>query len=363
MIQNIEKLIKISHNQLIHPKPIVKLSYKVKFKIVIRKLLRQHKTIDINSLYWTTALLLLGLENLHKTNKKNLDVKVVERFIKRIMEQDRIGNKWLLDIDQAMNGYSLLYFKELFDLPFIEKMMSDINKFLLQDLNKSTDGSIPYRQENKELILIDAVGMVCPFLARYGSLYNDENAIVLCKKQILNYINNGIDESTGLPHHGYISGTGEKVGAVGWGRGMGWLALGIVDSLEYLNNDNEKEFIVDFFVEFMREIVKYQNSTGYIRSSLINPDSEVDSSATAMIGYALLRGYNLGLLDKSILSSVSLIYNALTLSMDSSGYIGNCQEDTLAVNNYATCNGKYWAQGIGLSFFSLYEDLNKRRII
>lgn len=363
MNQTIEKLNKITHKQLINPKPIVILSYPLKFKILIRRILRKHKTININTLYWTTALLLLGLENYHKLYCKSLDIKLVERFTNKFMKQEKKGNKWLIDIDQAMNGYSLLYFKELLDSTFKDKMINDIYKFLMYELEKSTDGSIPYRQTQKELILIDTVGMVCPFLARYGSVYNDEKAFDMCKKQIINYLNNGIDNSIGLPSHGYYANSGEQVGAIGWGRGIGWLAIGIVDSLEYLNNDKDKDTIREFLVKFTKNVLQYQDSNGYIRSSLLLHDSEVDSSATAMIGYTLLRGIKLGLLDKSFINSIHLIYSALIKSMDSDGYIGNCQEDTLAVNNYAKCNGKYWAQGIGLAFFSLYEDLNNKGLL
>ncbi len=106
---------------------------------------------------------------------------------------------------------------------------------------RTSDGILAYRPQHPDWIFADTVGMVCPFLCRYGALKRDEALFRLGALQLLRFLEKGMDAQSGLPYHGYHEKTGVKYGAVGWGRACGWLLKGMAESLPWLEKKAVEE--------------------------------------------------------------------------------------------------------------------------
>lgn len=124
--------------------------------------------------------------------------------------------------------------------------------------------------------------------------------------------------TTGLLVHGYdasrrASWAGRATGAsaVVWGRSLGWFAMGLVDTLELLYGRGTPgaggEPLLTMYQRLVPGVVGHadRKSGGWYQVIDMprRQGNYVESSATAMLAYALLKGARLGYLDPSDLSA------------------------------------------------------------
>lgn len=238
------------------------------------------------------------------------------------------------------------------------KEKEDVYNFL-QSTNKDSAGSVMYRQETAAAFL-DTIGMICPFLARYGSEYGDERAIELAMQQFRAFFKYGFDEESGLPYHGYDIASGQKCGIIGWGRGLGWLMIGLVETLRWLD-PKSKEYVEvkDYAQKMFRTILKYQMPNGGLSWQLQAREGHLDTSVVAMVGYSLC------LFEK--LTGGSIYKNEIEKMVTC--LISNINKTGAVLNSSAECRGfsmypqrfevNSWGQGFGLLFLVEYAESSK----
>src|SRR5699024_2785693 len=114
--------------------------------------------------------------------------------------------------------------------------------------------------------------------------------------QLTNFLSKGIEQESGLPYHAYDVNNDTKLGIIGWGRGVGWLLIGLVDSLEYIpETHKDYKYLKNQFEGLVSKVIKYQHESGGYSWQLTAKDGFYDSSATSMISYAISKGINIGL--------------------------------------------------------------------
>ena len=116
------------------------------------------------------------------------------------------------------------------------KLMADYIYMQLNQWSNPQSKIIFYRM-NTRLQFVDALGMVCPFLVRYGQTFNKKNAIDLAYIQIDYYLKYGIDKDSYLPAHAINQITNYKVGSTNWGRGIGWYIFALSEYKKYAGGD------------------------------------------------------------------------------------------------------------------------------
>lgn len=85
-----------------------------------------------------------------------------------------------------------------------------------------------------------------------------------------------------------------------WGRGNGWVAAGIAELISALPKNNiYYPSILDGYIKMMDALLSYQTECGMWRQLVDKPESWVETSATAMFGYAIALGVKNGLLNKN----------------------------------------------------------------
>lgn len=83
-----------------------------------------------------------------------------------------------------------------------------------------------------------------------------------------------------------------------WGRGDGWMAVGMAELLGYLPDDHkDRPRIMKGFHVMMASLKKYQSPSGMWNQLIDDPDCWAETSGTAMFTYAFIVGVKQGWLD------------------------------------------------------------------
>jgi rhamnogalacturonyl hydrolase YesR len=282
---------------------------------------------------------------------KHALIKYYQRFIK--------SKQGFYYLDNAQAGYALIDLHQITEEEVYKTVLDDLAAFL-KEHPVDEEGSLPYRPRQSEYdnghlhIYADGLGMACPFLARYGHTYGDPGAIALAVKQILNFCKNGMDSRTGLPYHGYDFKSKISHGIIGWGRACGWLMIGMVECLIYMDQEtSEFEEIKQYFRHLVDKVEAYQRDDGLYPWLLTAKEGHFDTSATAMISYAIARGLQYDLII-SIHRSRMLRGRDALLAMAEDGLIYNCLAECGGFGIYPQIYDAYpWSLGPTLSLCSV----------
>ncbi len=170
------------------------------------------------------------------------------------------------------------------------------------------EGAFWHKQIYPSQIWLDGVYMVAPFLSKAGRMFEHPE----WQEEVVNefrIVENRLrDPETGLYWHGWDesreqawadpeTGLSEEF----WGRGLGWYAMAIVDTLDTLDPDSEGAADLRRILEDLAEalVAVQEPETGVWYQILDKPDAVGnfrEASATAMFVYTLARGVNEGYL-------------------------------------------------------------------
>ncbi|SMF44779.1 Rhamnogalacturonyl hydrolase YesR [Alteromonadaceae bacterium Bs31] len=177
----------------------------------------------------------------------------------------------------------------------------------LEGQPKTSEGAFWHKKKYDWQLWLDGVYMGMPFLAEYSAMFEDNHSMhevvtefVLTRKYLR-------DSETGLYYHAWD----EKKQQVWadpetglspefWARGVGWLAMALVDVLELLPEDDKelREPLLQMSAELAEALVKYQDKETGTWWQIMDAPGKTgnyrESSATAMFSYFLSKGIRLG---------------------------------------------------------------------
>lgn len=248
---------------------------KEKIKYQIKRIVRPSVAPKHNLFSWPQAMLTLGLLEAGERE-------YVEDFYQKYMEKGcPIEN-----MDSCMHGQVILsLYESCFEQEKKAQYQAVLDKmyhYLLVQYEKY-ENTIPYREHHLSYILVDGIGMVVPFLARYGSTFQNNKSTEMAMKLLQDYWKSGMDAVSGLPYHGYDSQSGMKYGIIGWGRAVGWLLMGIVESLEYMSEETQKIWQERAY-KLIEKCIAYQRADGGFSWQMQAVEGHLDSSTMGMLG-------------------------------------------------------------------------------
>lgn len=86
-----------------------------------------------------------------------------------------------------------------------------------------------------------------------------------------------------------------------WGRGNGWMAVGMSEILRMMPKDNpNRPKIQAAYQKMMQTLLRYQGYDGMWRQLIDDPTAWPETSSTAMFTYAMITGVKNGWLDKKV---------------------------------------------------------------
>lgn len=326
----------------------------------VKRMIRQlagKKVEPLDKINWPNGLLAKSLADYYMGHKNSEEARVILDTLKKYYDRWIRSKHRMFYLDDAFSGMALI---DLHQITGDEKYKQAAEKMVEYLFHHETDdaGGLPYRPAQKNgYIFADGIGMVCPFLCKYGSTYGDMNAINLAITQIQNFIQFGMDEKTGLPYHGYQYESGIKYGIIGWGRAVGWLMIGMAETLAYMEPTRPSyEPIKQAYRRMVDKVEAYQLEGGLYGWQLGAKGGPSDTSATAMILYAIARSLEtkvlIGIHKSRMVRGKEALWNTVK-----DGKVPGCLAECQGFCMYPQVYGAYpWSLGPALSLFAITEE-------
>lgn len=189
---------------------------------------------------------------------------------------------------------------------------------------RTKEGSFWHKLIYPHQVWLDGLFMAQPFYTRYETLRNQQKNY----DDILNHFKvvrkHMYSEQDQLYYHGYDASKtafwANKTTGLSknfWLRATGWYVVSIVDVIDYLDVSYpaRKDFFYPLLKEAIDGLLTYQDKKSNLFYQVINqpnePKNYLESSGSALIAYAILKGVRLGALDLSYQAIGQAIFNGI----------------------------------------------------
>ncbi len=194
----------------------------------------------------------------------------------------------------------------------------------LQEHPRNDDGGFWHKKVYPHQMWLDGLYMAEPFYAEYAVRNYSESELFANLKadivrQFTTVAEHTYDPATELYRHACDVSremfwcdktTGQSAHA--WGRAMGWYAMAIVETLQYLGVDATTQPMVDILHHIYEVLPKYADpETGMWYQVLDQPGREgnyVEATGSIMFVYAMLKGVRLGYLPAELGPEAQRLY-------------------------------------------------------
>jgi unsaturated rhamnogalacturonyl hydrolase len=225
------------------------------------------------------------------------------------IEGYKVGEK---NIDNVNAGKTLF---ELYDLTGKEtyRKAIDLVYSQIEVVPRTAQGSFWHKDIYPNQVWLDGMYMGQPFYMDYETRYNNRKNYDDIFKQFKYVIENLRNPMNGLYFHAIdtskkafwcdkVTGLSQCV----WLRAIGWYAMALLDTLDKVDNSDHKydaecKMMKDAYVDLMDSMLKYQDESG-MWYQIVNfggmERNYLETSGSAIMAYALLKGVRLGYIGK-----------------------------------------------------------------
>ena len=178
----------------------------------------------------------------------------------------------------------------------------------LQAQPRTEEGSFWHKQIYPNQVWLDGIYMAQPFAALYEMNLGSRDASDVLR-QIRTVHDRMRNPETGLYYHGYdasrsVFWANPETGCSAnyWLRAIGWFSVALADLLEILSGTKEHAELAEIFRSLMDSLSHYSDADSGMYWQVVDqggrPGNYLESSGSAMIAYAMLKGARLGVLDQ-----------------------------------------------------------------
>jgi unsaturated rhamnogalacturonyl hydrolase len=309
--------------------------------------------------HWQEASLILGLsEYLQHYNDNEVKLEIVKYLNSKFDSSGQWKDK-PKNIDGAILGYGVMKL-DFIDIDRYKKSFDYIWEMIKEHIGK--DGTVGYRKHMSDYRYVDTIGFICPFLVSYGTRYNIDECIELAVKQIKKYEQYGMLDKHYIPCHAYKIENKVPLGLYGWGRGLGWYAIGLIDSWNELPKKHKYKLELEECVKkFSKAIIKYQQENGSWNWTVTRRECRADSSATATLCWFLLNASKLNEISNDCLISSEKALHFLMNVTKREGAVDFSQGDTKDIGIYSMIfNILPFTQGFTIRSVNYYSNLSSK---
>jgi unsaturated rhamnogalacturonyl hydrolase len=262
---------------------------------------------------YVTGTVLRGYAELWKITGEKKYYDYIKNTVDRAVKTDGSISSYNLsdyNIDQIREGCAVLFLYRETGLTKY-KTAAELLRKQLSEHPRTSEGGFWHKLRYPWQMWLDGLYMGSPFLAEYGSLFSEPEAMDDVMNQLLLAHKHTRDSVTGLYYHGWDekreqewadSVTGQSPSF--WGRAMGWYAMAIVDALDYIPMDHpERDSVLTIMNRFSLAIKNFQDSVSGVWWQVTDQgDREgnyLESSSSCMFVYALAKAVRKGYIDTS----------------------------------------------------------------
>lgn len=282
--------------------------------------------------HWQQAALLLGLAEQHQYERDERIEAAVSKFLRKTLDEEGGWRHKPEHVDVGILAYALMKQNTGCDQPY-ERALDETWELIQAHIG--TDGTVQYRKGLSNYRYVDTIGFICPFLVAYGKRYNKPECIALAVKQIVSYVEHGMSKEHFLPCHAYAIDHNIPLGLYGWGRGLGWFAIGLIDTWNELPRDDVAVQTLEPIIEqFARTLMTFQRDDGSW-SWTVTRECRSDSSATATLAWFLLNASQIDAIKTACLHSCDKALLYLMKVTRRRGAVDFSQGDTKDIGVYS----------------------------
>lgn len=275
---------------------------------------------------YTTGLQLQAYDDLLKLRPNPQWQQVLSDVIDSFITEDgdirtyKISN---YNIDSLNSGNMLLREYQRNPKPQYKQAL-DLLRKQLNEHPRTAEGAFWHKKIYPHQLWLDGVYMGMPFLANYSKAFEQGHAFAEVVKEFTISRDKLRDPNTGLYYHAWDEAREQDwadkdtgLASQFWGRGLGWLAMALVDVLEIIPQDQTelRQPLLDMSAELAEALVKVQDSqtgTWYqILDKPAAPGNYLESSASSMFTYFFAKGVNNGYLDARYKATAVKAYQGL----------------------------------------------------
>lgn len=296
----------------------------------------RYKSDTIQS--WQIGSLILGLAH-YGDAEREVAVKIAAE---KIVDSDGDFKKNPTNVDCGLLSYALI---EVLPSERIRPAMDYAVELICR--NVATDGMVAYTNKESDERYVDTIGLTCPFLARYARVYQKTEYAELAVRQLKMFSEYGLYQNSLLPNHAFSSRTKLPLGVYGWGRGVAWYVLGLIDTYFELPDGEDRNWLKGQIRQVADAYLQYQRSDGGF-GYILHMKQGYDSSATAVLAYFYRRCSELFENDSYAVIADACVEKLRTVTKIN-GAIDWCQGDTKGIGVFAqTYDVMPFAQGMAI---------------
>jgi len=188
---------------------------------------------------------------------------------------------------------------------------------------RTSEGGFWHKKRYPYQMWLDGLYMGAPFLAQYAKTFHEPALFDDVINQFVLMETHARDAKTGLLFHGWDEKRAQKWAdpetgrsPAFWGRAMGWYAMGLVETLDYVPLDHPRRGELIAILQRLAEAVtKVQDpKTGVWWQVVDQPDREgnyLESSVSVMLTFALLKSTRLGYIDPKYRANARRAYDGI----------------------------------------------------
>lgn len=283
--------------------------------------------------HWQQASLLLALNEYLKTKDDLSLQKSIISYLDRTFDSSGQWIKKPKHIDVSILAYAVMKL-EYIDLNKYKPAFDTVWSLIKE--HQGEDGTVFYRHSTKTYRYVDTIGFICPFLVSYGLRFGKEECLELAMAQIRNYELYGVHKEHSIPVHAYDVKNKTPLGLYGWGRGLGWYAIGIMDSWKQLPIGNKyKNELEQIVIKYAKAAIKFQQDDGSWSWMVTRSEAGRDSSTTAILGWYLVNAGEIPGITKHCFTNSNKSLNYLIRVTRRNGTVDFSQGDTKDIGVYS----------------------------
>ncbi|NVM54499.1 MAG: glycoside hydrolase family 88 protein [Candidatus Helarchaeota archaeon] len=286
---------------------------------------------------WGKGLLLSGILAKYLYDQDESALNFVKKWVMQSVEtqtpEGELSGGDPSQGDFALIGLSLIYFakNEVESEKLFQAIRKQADYLLDPSLKRAENGALFYLKQVQQ-IWVDLMVMICPFLAKVATFLKEPKYIDEAIKQLELHIEYLRDPETGLYRHIWDEKRKKFTEGSLWGRGNGWMLVGLVEVTEQLPDDHpKKKQLITEIQRLLEAIMLCQDEQGFWRIFLdqVSEISKIETAGTLILAYGLSKAIRNEWVDAEFAEYVQKAFDAVITCVREDGMIMNASGLTI----------------------------------
>ena len=173
----------------------------------------------------------------------------------------------------------------------VDELIRNYFDFIINKEYRLADGTFARNRPQHNTLWLDDMFMITAIQAQAYRVTNERKYIDRAAREMVLYLDS-IQQPSGLFYHA-------PTARFCWGRGNGWMAVGMAELLRILPEDNpDRKAIMQGYLKMMVRLKEMQDQKGMWKQVVDDASMWEETSGTGMFAYAMIVGVKKGWLDK-----------------------------------------------------------------